>query len=103
MITPAGTTRYLCPLECGWYYDVPPISLENVDWVIPDPGDPNALMWPEYVAFMSSQAIERRMRQTEQTLRDHLSTHTLEQFVRVIHDLREQLARAERATEPAPW
>ena len=25
----AGTTRYLCPLECGWHHDVPPPSVDR--------------------------------------------------------------------------
>jgi hypothetical protein len=94
-VTPEpGTTRYLCPLECGWHHDVPPPSLADMDGITPDP---NAHEWSEYVNSMVKQASLRRMRQTDQALRDHLATHTTEQFARVIHDLRVEVAHQTRS------
>lgn len=95
-----GTTRYLCPLECGWHHDVPPPSLDDLDGITPDP---DAREWSEYVTSMVQQAGLRRMKQTDQALREHLDTHTTEQFARVIHDLRVEVATLKRAAEPAPW
>jgi hypothetical protein len=65
--TVAGTPRYPCPLECGWYLDVPP------------PG------------------VGRTAGQTEQAIRGHLDAHTVEEFVHVIYDLRVKVAELRRA------
>jgi hypothetical protein len=98
----AGTTRYLCPLECGWHHDVPPPSFDRVAELgaAPDPAvtDPH-----EAVNSVARDAYRREAEQTEGALREHLATHTAEQFVRVIHDLRAEVARLNRAAEPAPW
>ncbi|MFZ3473108.1 hypothetical protein ACODT3_10760 [Streptomyces sp. 4.24] len=90
MSTPApGTTRYLCPLECGWHYDVPPPSLADVAGVSPSL---KAHDLRDVIGSITSQAAERTAGRTETTLREHLSTHTPEQFVRTIHGLRAELA-----------
>lgn len=98
----AGTTRYLCPLECGWHHDVPPVSAERlaelgaaIDPAALDPGDA--------IGSFARQAYVVEAQQTETALREHLATHTTEQFVQVIHDLRAEVARLNRAAEPAPW
>jgi len=95
-----STTRYLCPLECGWHHDVPPPSVDDLNGITPDP---DAHEWTEYVSSMVRQASLRQIEHTDRALRDHLATHTTEQFVRVIHDLRAEIARLNRAAEPAPW
>jgi hypothetical protein len=67
--TAAGPSRFPCPLECGWHLDVLP------------PG------------------AGRTAGQAEQAIRDHLDSHTVEEFVHVIYDLRvkvDQLRRAAR-------
>lgn len=87
MSTVPGTTRYLCPLECGWYHDVPPPGLDRIaalgvtaDTTIADPHEAiNSLATRTYLA-----EAER----TETALREHLDTHTTAQFARVIYDLR---------------
>lgn len=89
----AGTTRYLCHLECGWHHDVPPPSLADMGGIVPDA---DAREWSEYVTSMIRQGSLRRMQQTDQALRDHLATHTTEQFVRVIHDLRVEIEQLRR-------
>lgn len=83
----AGTTRYLCPLECGWHYDREP--LPDPTGVAADPG-----AWTAEEAFESwtKNVMYRDMQRTETALREHLATHTTEQFVRVIHDLRVEVA-----------
>lgn len=88
----AGTTRYLCPLECGWHHDVPP---PTVDRVVELGGavDLAVLSPSAAVNAMATQAYLRETELTETALREHLATHTTEQFVRVIHDLRVEVAR----------
>lgn len=94
----AGTTRYLCPLECGWHHDVPPPSLDRVAalGVTADPAvqDPS-----EAVNSLATRACLAEAERTETALREHLATHTAAQFVRVIHDLRQEIARLKRAQE----
>lgn len=98
----AGTTRYLCPLECGWHHDVPPPSVDRINELGPV-ADPYVLDPYEAVSSIARDAYRREAEQTETALREHLATHTAEQFVRVIHDLRVEVARLKRAAEPAPW
>lgn len=83
----AGTTRYLCHLECGWYHDRAP--LPDPAGVTPDPG-----AWTAEEAFESwtRNVMVREAQRTEEALLEHLATHTTAQFVRVIHDLRVEVA-----------
>jgi hypothetical protein len=84
---PSGTTRYLCPLECGWHHDRAPL---------PDPtgvsADPGAWTAEEAFESWTRNVMARDMQQTEQALREHLDTHTTEQFVRTIQGLRAEVA-----------
>jgi len=98
----AGTTRYLCPLECGWHHDVPPPSTSRIAelGIVADPAARNI---QEAISSAAHQALLAEGRQTETALREHLVTHTPEEFARVIHDLRAEVARLKRAAEPAPW
>lgn len=98
----AGTTRYLCPLECGWHHDVPPPSVDRAI-ELGAMADPAARDFQEAVSSVVRSASLAEIGQTETALREHLATHTAEQFVRVIHDLRTEVARLKRAAEPAPW
>jgi hypothetical protein len=98
----AGTTRYLCPLECGWHHDVPPPSFGRAaelgaapDLAVTDPY--------EAINSVARDAYRRESERTEQALREHLATHTTEQFVRTIQGLRAEVARLKRAATPAPW
>ncbi|GLP64295.1 hypothetical protein TUSST3_09150 [Streptomyces sp. TUS-ST3] len=70
---PAGTTRYLCPLECGWHHDDPPPSTDDVLRVAPDP---DVRSFQEAVSSIVSKAAIRRLEQTEAALKQHLATHT---------------------------
>jgi hypothetical protein len=101
--TPApGTTRYLCPLECGWHHDVPPPGIERIA-ELGVTADPAARDVHEAITSVAHRASFAEAERTETALREHLATHTPEQFVRVIHDLRVEVARLTRAAEPAPW
>lgn len=98
----AGTTRYLCPLECGWHHDVPPPTAERAVELAPAV-DVAGLSPSELISAMATGAYLREAELTETALREHLATHTTQQFVRVIHDLRAEVTRLKRAAEPAPW
>ncbi len=91
---PSGTTRYLCPLECGWHHDRPPLPL---------PTHATTPIAPEAIQHMARVVLRQDAERVEAALREHLATHTAEQFVRVIHDLRAQVERLKRMAEPAPW
>lgn len=100
----AGTTRYFCPLECGWHYDVPPVSLERL-------AELGAAIDPAVdvsdVASFARQAYFAEARQTDAVAREHLATHTTDQFVRTIQTLRAEVARlgsevGGRMPEPPP-
>ena len=98
---PAGTTRYLCPLECGWHHDVPPPSPERVV-ELGAMADPAARDFQEAVSSLVSRASLAEAEQTEKALREHLATHTDEQFARVIHDLRVEVAQLRRERNEGP-
>lgn len=91
---PSGTTRYLCPLECGWHHDVPPPSPERV--VELGAADPMARDIHEAIGSLARSAYLAEAERTETALREHLATHTTEQFVRVIRDLRVEVDQLRR-------
>ncbi|MGY6019574.1 hypothetical protein [Streptomyces spinosirectus] len=93
-----GTTRYLCPLDCGWHHDVPPPSLDRIAG-LGVTADPMARDIHEAVSSVASQACLAEAQQTEQALREHLDTHTTVEFARVIHDLRVEIAELKGSTE----
>lgn len=98
----AGTTRYLCPLECGWHHDVPPPSVDRAI-ELGAMADPAARDFQEAVSSVVRNASFAEVDRTETALREHLATHTTEQFVRTIQTLRAEVERLRRAAEPAPW
>lgn len=91
----AGTTRYLCPLECGWHHDVPPPSFERAA-ELGATANPNVRTPSEAISSVATQAYLREAERTETALREHLDTHTTVQFVRVIHDLRVEVEQLRR-------
>ena len=97
----AGTTRYLCPLECGWHHDVPPPSIDRVA-ELGAVADPAASDPYEAINSVARDAYRREAEQTETALRDHLATHTTAQFVRVIHDLRVEVQHLRSAGPVRP-
>jgi hypothetical protein len=84
---PSGTTRYLCPLECGWHYDRAPIP--GTVWINPNATFESAA---EAIQHMAGEAVRQDFEHVEQALREHLGTHTTEQFVRTIQGLRAEVA-----------
>ena len=87
----SGTTRYLCPLECGWHHDRPPFPAA---WI---PSDPTIPIAPEAIQHMAGEMLRRDAEQTETALREHLATHTTEQFVRTIQGLRAEVQQLRSA------
>ncbi|WP_020116808.1 hypothetical protein [Streptomyces canus] len=98
---PSGTTRYLCPLECGWHHDVPPPSLDRIT-ELGATADPAVSDAHEAINSVARDAYLREATQTETALREHLGTHTTEQFVRVIHGLRVEVQQLRGAGPVRP-
>lgn len=97
MTTPvSGTTRYLCPLECGWHHDEAPPSLADIEGVAPDP---DARAFQDVFNSIVTNATLRRAARTETALREHLETHTMLEFATVIHDLRVEIAQLKSSQE----
>jgi hypothetical protein len=102
MSTPvAGTTRYLCPLECGWHHDVPPPTAERAVELAPAV-DVVGLSPSEVISAMATGAYLREAELTEAALREHLDTHTTVEFAQVIHDLRVELQQLRSAGSVRP-
>ena len=97
----AGTTRYLCPLECGWHHDVPPPSVDRIA-ELGVTADPVARGIHEAISSVATRACFAEAERTETALREHLATHSTEQFVRVIHDLRIEVATLRERPGVAP-
>ena len=93
-----GTTRYLCPLQCGWHQDVPPPSLHRIA-ELGATADPAARDIHEAISSVATQATFAEAQRTEKALREHLDTHTTAQFARVIHDLRVEIAHLKSSGE----
>lgn len=94
----AGTTRYLCPLECGWHHDVPPPSVDRAI-ELGATADPAARDFQEAVSSVVRSASFAEADRTETALREHLATHTTEQFVRTIQGLRAEIAQLKSSEE----
>lgn len=92
----AGTTRYLCPLECGWS-DTEPLN---------EPPSLAGLDIPQSLTVFAESTWWVEAQQKERVLFEHLATHTTEQFVRTIQTLRAEVAWlstvAVTACRPAP-
>jgi len=74
--TPApGTTRYSCPLDCDWHYDVPPPGAARVA-ELGVVADPEARDIHEAITSVAHQAATREAELTEQAVRDHLAAHS---------------------------
>lgn len=91
-----GTTRYLCPLKCGWHYDEPPPTAERVV-ELADPPNMAGLSISQALSVFTHSAFWREAQQREQELREHLATHTSEEDVRAIRAL-----LAESDVQPDP-
>jgi hypothetical protein len=69
-------TRYPCPLDCGWHHDEP------FTGDVPDGASEQDLH--DLAALASSDV--------EELLREHFSSHSLEEWVAAVSHLRQQLA-----------
>ena len=94
----AGTTRYLCPRECGWHHDVPPPTVDRAI-ELGATADPAARDFQESVSSVVRSASFAEAELTETALREHLGTHTTEQFVRTIQGLRAEVAQLKSSEE----
>lgn len=79
-----GTTRYSCPLECDWRYDVPPPSPASLIGVTPDPAARN---FEEAASSIAHRAAMREAEETDRAVREHLATHDSESEVAQIERL----------------
>lgn len=70
-----GTTRYSCPLECGWHYDVPPPGVDRA-LELGATADPAARDFQEAISSLVRSAALAEAGQTEAAVRQHLGTHT---------------------------
>jgi hypothetical protein len=97
----AGTTRYLCPLECGWHHDVPPPSIERTA-ELGVTADPAARDIHEAINSVAHRASFAEAERRETALREHLDAHTTLEFVQVIHDLRTEIQQLRSAGPVRP-
>lgn len=95
-----GTTRYLCPLRCGWHHDVPPPSVaEFAD--LPTP--PGVMSIEDAMGHLVAGASLRTAAATESALVAHLETHSLVEFVSALEGLHAQIRRLTAPIEePTP-
>lgn len=89
-----GTTRYLCPLECGWHHDVSPPSLADLAGITPES---SARSLPEVIGSIATQAGIRQAQRTEAAIRDHLGSHTSDEDRRAVRQLLASAALASPA------
>jgi hypothetical protein len=87
------TTRYLCPLNCGWHHDedpadVPPQVTVDADTLAS--GDLGAVI--SAVAFAHAKAA---LEHVESTVKAHLETHPLIEWAQKVASLQRDLAGAE--------
>lgn len=90
------TTRYLCPLDCGWHHDETP----------PDFSDPTALHpfipqdWAAGMDGMAAGFAAGQLAVVEAAVREHLETHPLVEWVAEVARLQREL-NAAVAVRPA--
>lgn len=82
-------TRYKCPLpECPWFHDeLHPVAAPMALAAVFDPG------------VMDAIAVSKYYQRVEEVLRDHLSSHKLEEWVTEISRLRGELGVFSSAIE----
>lgn len=85
MTAVSGTTRYYCPLSCGWYHDVPPPGLSELAGIGPA-ADVTTLQ--EAVASIAEEATLRQADATEAAVREHVATHG----IHTVEELRAAIA-----------
>lgn len=63
-----GVSRYICPFECGWFHDEPPIAA----FADPDPALTNL---DAMIASSTTKTLKRHMLAIEAVLAEHLRDH----------------------------
>lgn len=81
-----GTTRYSCPLDCDWHFDVPPPSVERTA-ALGVVADPAARDVHEAITSIATRTVMREAELTEQAVRDHLATHDDPESVAAIRQM----------------
>lgn len=81
-----GTTRYSCPLGCGWHYDVPPPGVDRA-LELGATADPAARDFQEAVSSLVRSAALAEAARTEAAVRDHLISHVVPDEVAAIEQL----------------
>lgn len=67
-----GTTRYYCPLNCGWHHDEPPPGLDDLAGISPAA---DATTLQNAARSIVEQAALQRAETTEVAVRGHVATH----------------------------
>jgi hypothetical protein len=98
---PPGTTRYLCPAQCGWYHDVPPPTAADAAGI---PVPESATNISEAISYLAGEAVLRTAAATEAVLVAHLDTHTTLEFVTALERLHAEIREltAPALAPPAP-
>jgi hypothetical protein len=90
MQTYGPTIRYRCPLDCGWHHDAPPASPDdNPNQYAQAPDE----TFPDTVARMAGDTARLHVQAMDATLRGHLETHTIPQFVIKLAEQRDAVQR----------
>ncbi|MBE4761765.1 hypothetical protein [Streptomyces caniscabiei] len=91
-------TRYFCPLECGWHYDInDPNPGEGLS--VPIAQSPNE-SFQDLVTRVAGEAARAHLKQVDDVLNEHLSTHTVLQAAAKAAEFRQERdqARAEKSS-----
>lgn len=75
----SDTTRYLCPLDCGWHHDVPPIGEGEVPY--DPPGEWNL---DDHLRRL----LTVRAARAEKVIREHCESHTVEEWATALMETR---------------
>lgn len=86
MVEPTGVTVLRCPLDgCHWAHAEPVVNVP-----------PEVLAGVFGAGVMTAAALHQHMRRVEDALRGHFEGHKIEDFLRTITRLQQQLAVAEQ-------
>lgn len=88
-------TRYFCPLECGWYYDLgEPAAGEGLTEPLTQRSGES---FQDLVGRLAGATLLAHHQKVEAALSEHLDTHTLMQAVAKVAEFRNERDQA-RAT-----
>ncbi|MFI7096820.1 hypothetical protein [Streptomyces lydicus] len=78
-MTAGPFTRYFCPLECGWYYDLgEPVPGEGLREPLAQQPDES---FQDLIGRLAETTMQTRQGKVEEALHNHLDTHTMMQAV----------------------